>query len=117
MLDVVKILVKISEILNKKYQRNLFTFFSLTFTRNFTIWRLIMKIKPIHLSKMFLPYTVLNSFNAFIEMVIILNKHLLPKQSCKITYIRSNFLNDLILSCHAHRPRTSVAVVGDDVYG
>lgn len=27
MLDVVKVLVKISEILNKKYQRNLFTFF------------------------------------------------------------------------------------------
>lgn len=27
MLDVVKVLVKISEILNKKYQRNLSTFF------------------------------------------------------------------------------------------
>lgn len=58
MLDVVKILVKISEILNKKYQRNLFTFLSLTLTRNFAIWRLIMKDKPIHLSKMFLPYTI-----------------------------------------------------------
>lgn len=33
MLDVVKVLVKISEILNKKYQRNLFTFFSYTLTR------------------------------------------------------------------------------------